>query len=208
MSSFNLPATLSAFKLITSPSSLLPHARVPTFSLLPSPITSLLPPSADIQAVVLDKDNCFASKDASCVHESNITAFKELRKQFPGNKLLIVSNTAGTAALDPNDKLALAVEAATDGVPVLRHVGRKPDQSCIADIMAFFRAHPETNVSRPAQVVVVGDRLLTDIVMANNMGAWSIWIHDGVLKGSSWPVRLERFWLAYVESFYNPIYPK
>lgn len=37
-----------------------------------------------------------------------------------------------------------------------------------------------SGVERPEQVVVVGDRLLTDVMMGNMMGAWSVWIRDGV----------------------------
>ena len=29
---------------------------------------------------------------------------------------------------------------------------------------------------------MIGDRLFTDVMMANMMGAWSIWIKDGVVK--------------------------
>jgi ribonucleotide monophosphatase NagD (HAD superfamily) len=29
---------------------------------------------------------------------------------------------------------------------------------------------------------VVGDRLFTDIMMANMIGAWSVWVKDGVVN--------------------------
>jgi phosphatidylglycerophosphatase GEP4 len=47
--------------------------------------------------------------------------------------------------------------------------------------MAYFRAHPETGVTRPEQVAVVGDRLSTDVVMANLMGGYGVWVKDGVV---------------------------
>jgi phosphatidylglycerophosphatase GEP4 len=61
---FNISGTLSAFRLLRDPSVCLPQLTVPTFAQLPVPIT--IPASrqgekdADIRAVVLDKDNCFA----------------------------------------------------------------------------------------------------------------------------------------------------
>lgn len=46
--------------------------------------------------------------------------------------------------------------------------------------MDYFRDH--ANVTSPNQIVVVGDRLTTDVMMANMMGFWSVWIKDGVVN--------------------------
>jgi phosphatidylglycerophosphatase GEP4 len=46
--------------------------------------------------------------------------------------------------------------------------------------MAYFKAHPDSGVTRPDQIAVVGDRLSTDVMMANLMGGYGIWIRDGV----------------------------
>jgi phosphatidylglycerophosphatase GEP4 len=89
-----------------------------------------------------------------------------------------VSNTAGATSYDPQRKLASAVEAAT-GVPVLTHSTKKP--GCGDEIMAYFRAHPETEVTKPNQIAVVGDRLATDMMLANGMGAWGVWVREGVV---------------------------
>jgi phosphatidylglycerophosphatase GEP4 len=91
---------------------------------------------------------------------------------------LIVSNTAGAASLDPTGRLASEVEAST-GVPVLPHRTKKP--GCGPEIMEYFRQHPETGVTRPEHVAVVGDRLTTDVMMANMMGGYAIWVKDGVV---------------------------
>jgi len=45
--------------------------------------------------------------------------------------------------------------------------------------MAYFRAHPDAGVTRPDQIAVVGDRLSTDIMMANMMGSYGVWVRDG-----------------------------
>jgi phosphatidylglycerophosphatase GEP4 len=46
--------------------------------------------------------------------------------------------------------------------------------------MAYFAKHPETGVTRPEQIAVVGDRLSTDVMMANLMGGYGVWVRDGV----------------------------
>ncbi|KAK9469671.1 mitochondrial PGP phosphatase [Lipomyces arxii] len=204
MSSFNLPATLHTFRLLTQPHKLVPALRVPTFNDLPIPLAPALVSSSaasrqpDIQAIVLDKDNCFTAQDSPEIYPLYKAHFAKLRQAYPGDKLLIVSNTAGTKSMDPDDKLALALEHST-GVRVLRHVVKKPD--CVPEIMRFFKSSPSTGVERPEQVAVVGDRILTDVVMANEMGAWAIWIETGVKSVDSLPGRVERVWLRAVEHF-------
>ncbi len=56
---------------------------------------------------------------------------------------------------------------------------KKP--GCGDEIMAYFRAHPETGVTAPHQIAVVGDRLATDMMLANMMGGWGVWVRDGVV---------------------------
>jgi hypothetical protein len=88
-----------------------------------------------------------------------------------------VSNTAGTDS-DKQQKDAAVLEANT-GIKVLRHSTKKP--GCKEEVMAYFRAHPDAGVSRPDQIAIVGDRLSTDIMMANMMGSYGLWVRDGVI---------------------------
>lgn len=46
--------------------------------------------------------------------------------------------------------------------------------------MQHFRRNPDSGVTSPSQVAIVGDRLLTDVMMANMMGSYGVWIRDGV----------------------------
>lgn len=62
---------------------------------------------------------------------------------------------------------------------MLSHASKKP--GCGPDIMEYFSKYPETGVTRPDQIAVVGDRLTTDVMMANLMGSYSVWIKDGVV---------------------------
>jgi len=92
--------------------------------------------------------------------------------------LLIVSNTAGATTWDRDGKLASEVQKST-GVAVLAHRVKKP--GCGDEIMAYFKAHPEAGVTSPSQIAVVGDRLATDMMLANQMGSYGIWVKDGVV---------------------------
>ena len=66
----NVSATLSIFKLLRDPSLCIPHSTVSTFQALPIPLTGAFNhPDADIRAVVLDKDNCFALPRANTIYK-------------------------------------------------------------------------------------------------------------------------------------------
>jgi len=51
--------------------------------------------------------------------------------------------------------------------------------------MDYFRKVPDVNITSPSQIAVVGDRLFTDVMMANMMGSYGIWIKDGVVEDTS-----------------------
>ncbi|KAM3526885.1 hypothetical protein NHJ13051_003265 [Beauveria bassiana] len=177
----NLSASLNATRLLLKPSICLPHHTVSTFNDLPIPLDSVLHArglKANIRAVVLDKDDCFAYPDAKEVYGPYKNHFEKLRKAYPGRKLLVVSNTSGATTWDKNLSQAAEVERST-GVHVLPHAVKKP--GCGPEIMAYFEKHPETGVTDPSQVAVVGDRLTTDMMLANMMGGWGFWIRDGVV---------------------------
>lgn len=101
-----------------------------------------------------------------------------MRAAYPRSKLLIVSNSAGTND-DPDGKEAALLERAT-GVRVLRHSTKKP--GCGAQILDHFQNASDTKVTLSRQIAVVGDRLFTDMMLANLMGSWGIWVKDGVIQ--------------------------
>lgn len=66
-------------------------------------------------------------------------------------------------------------------IHVLRHGTKKPGTH--PSIMQYFLDHADSSgVTHPSQVAIVGDRLFTDIMMANMMGSWGIWVRDGVVR--------------------------
>jgi len=62
-------------------------------------------------------------------------------------------------------------------------------------------------VSGPEEVAVVGDRLFTDVLMANMMGAWSVWVRDGVIRSESLICKIERGVYNQFTQRANPMLP-
>ncbi|CCF58140.1 hypothetical protein KAFR_0D04930 [Kazachstania africana CBS 2517] len=171
---FNLSGTLNAFRLLYNPYLLKPQMVIANFNQLPIPIRS-----DQIKAVVVDKDNCISYPNESSIWPSYVDKWEALKKQYPGKAVLIVSNTAGSND-DPNYEEAKLIEKRT-GVEVLRHSTKKP--GCKDDILKYFISNKI--VKSPSEIAVIGDRLLTDISMANMLGGYGIWIKDGVRASSS-----------------------
>jgi ribonucleotide monophosphatase NagD (HAD superfamily) len=65
---------------------------------------------------------------------------------------------------------------------VLSHTAPKPHSGCADSIMSYFSSRPELGVTHPCQVAIVGDRLLTDIYLANTGGFYGLWVRDGVVQ--------------------------
>ncbi|KAI4118818.1 MAG: hypothetical protein LQ345_001211 [Seirophora villosa] len=203
----NVSATLNFLRLIARPSLCLPHTTIPNFNDLPVPLSDAFGPlKPDIRAVVLDKDNCFAVPKENVVYKPYATLpeeslqekFHSLLTAYPTPHLLIVSNSAGTTASDPASTHARLLSANT-GIPVLHHSTKKP--GCGPQILAHFRNAPGSRVTAASQIAVVGDRLFTDVMTANLMGSWAVWVRDGVVGSRNpflaWerklPGRLERY---------------
>jgi len=176
----NISGTFNVLRLFANPALCLPHHTISTFDQLPVPLSLAFrkhgEKGSDIRAVVLDKDNCFAIPKQNTVYPAYSAKFDELRKAYPSSRLLIVSNTAGTDS-DKGYAEADLLERNT-GVKVLRHSTRKP--GCHAGIIEHFR-DADVGVTRASQVAIVGDRLFTDVLMANMMGSYGVWVKDGTV---------------------------
>ncbi|AGO14184.1 AaceriAER392Wp [[Ashbya] aceris (nom. inval.)] len=176
----NLSGTLNACKLLVNPRLCLPDIVVPTFADLPIPL------GPNIKAVVLDKDNCFAYPHEDRVWPAYEATWQRLRVAYPGARLVIVSNTAGTG--DDTDELQARALERNTGVAVLRHATKKP--GCKTEVLSYL--YEQQVVNSPEEVAVVGDRLLTDMVMARQMGAYGVWVRDGVRPSNSPIVAFEK----------------
>ncbi|KAI5963029.1 uncharacterized protein KGF55_002821 [Candida pseudojiufengensis] len=184
MQLFNLSATLNVSRLLYNPALCLPHITVKSFDQLTIPFRIPNHEDVKIKGVVLDKDNCFAKDHDDKVWPEYEQTWQKLIDTYPAANLLIVSNSAGTND-DINHEQAQILESKT-GVTVLRHSIKKP--GCYEEILSYFK---KLNV-KPNEILVIGDRLFTDVLMANLMGSWSCWINEGVELSNKIFPKLER----------------
>ena len=179
----NLPAARLTFSyLLHDPSSLLPHSQVSNFLFVPVPLSPAFPyrPLPRIRALVLDKDNTLCPPNTTMMHPSYIAKLDKIRAcpefSHSSHSILIVSNTAGSTHSAIHEAEAKAMETEL-GIPVLRQHPERRKPFCGPDVLKYFSDHGVT--SNPAEIAVVGDRLATDVLMAREMGAWSLWVRDG-----------------------------
>ncbi|ODV91371.1 hypothetical protein CANCADRAFT_123311 [Tortispora caseinolytica NRRL Y-17796] len=180
----NISGTLNFFKVLLQPSLAIPTYSVPTFDHVPSILANL----PEIHALVIDKDNCFAIDGTDSVYPKYADTWKLLQTKYP-NRLLIVSNSTGTR----NDGRAEILESNT-GAAVLRHTTKKP--GCFPDILQYFSKH---GINNPSSIAVIGDRVLTDVVMGNLNNAPSIWVSEGVELSNGIFQVFERWLVNYLQ---------
>lgn len=99
------------------------------------------------------------------------------------DSILIVSNRAGSHPRYDGEINALEDNGLSGlRIPVFRlPAGSRKKPFCGTEVMEWFRERGV--VKGPEEVAVVGDRLGTDVLMAAEMGAWSVWCRDGVAEG-------------------------
>ena len=206
----NLPALrLTIAYALHDPSSLLPHHTVPTLLWLPLPTGSSLPtlPGSEskptIRALVLDKDNTLCPPRSTYLHQAYLNKIEKIKSssEFSHNphSVIIVSNTAGSSTAPAHEAEAKLLEAEL-GLPVLRQQPGRKKPFCGPDLLEYFKKHGVTE--NPAEIVVVGDRLATDVLLAREMGSWSLWCRDG-WKSPDDPARDYRGLFSRLESRYE-----
>ncbi|PIA18035.1 HAD-superfamily phosphatase [Coemansia reversa NRRL 1564] len=159
--SFNIAALRSGWKLLRKPSLLMPQMVVSDIRAIPFAKLHQI----GIKYLVFDKDNCLTAPYIDQIHPEFKHVWSQCLSIFSPCNILIVSNSVGTRD-DPKGHGAERVERGL-GVPVLRHVEKKP--RCGAEILDALGA------DSPADIAVVGDRLFTDVALANLSGMVSIW---------------------------------
>jgi phosphatidylglycerophosphatase GEP4 len=116
---------------------------------------------AGFRAICFDKDNTLTRPYEDALYPPFEEALEECKRHF--EKIAILSNSAGSRD-DANGKEAQALRDNL-GLPIIRHRWKKPN--CGDEVVKHFRV-------LPAQIVLIGDRLFTDIYLANNSGMLSI----------------------------------
>ncbi|KAF9022288.1 HAD-superfamily phosphatase [Hymenopellis radicata] len=146
----NVPGLLVPLQLLWNPRLIVPAICVKDIRQLDFPALK----KAGYRGAVFDKDNCLTIpyKD-ELVPELN-DAWKECKQVFGKQNILVVSNSAGTH-LDGGGIQAESVSY---------HLA---SYSCIKSIRQYYSSL-DTPV-RDDQLLIVGDRLFTDITLANRM---------------------------------------
>ncbi|KAL4854406.1 putative phosphatidylglycerophosphatase [Chlorella vulgaris] len=120
--------------------------------------------AAGFRGCVFDKDNTLTEPYELELHPHVRDSLAECSRVFEG-RLVLYSNSAGLQQFDPDGKEAAVLEAAL-GIPVLRHREKKPSGGS-EDIEQHFECKAE-------QLIMVGDRYLTDVVFGNRNGMLTI----------------------------------
>ncbi|KAI6046319.1 HAD phosphatase, partial [Pisolithus marmoratus] len=157
----NIPGLLAPFQLLWKPRIILPHVIVTDIRQL----DFLALRKAGYRGAVFDKDNCLTIPYRDTLVPELQNAWQECREVFGERNILIVSNSAGTTD-DPGGIQAESVSHHLS-VPVLHHDSPKPAYRCISAIRAYFSSLP--NPIQGHELIIVGDRVFTDVVMANRM---------------------------------------
>ncbi|KAJ7099507.1 mitochondrial PGP phosphatase-domain-containing protein [Mycena belliarum] len=157
----NVPGILVPFQLLFSPRIILPNLIVKDIRHLDFVALK----KAGYRGAVFDKDNCLTLPNKDELVPELRDAWNECRQTFGDGNVLIVSNSAGAKS----DTGGIQAESVTRSLqaPVLFHSTLKPGYSCIRAIQRYF-ASLHTPV-RTEQLIVVGDRVFTDVVLANRL---------------------------------------
>ncbi|KAI0261271.1 mitochondrial PGP phosphatase-domain-containing protein [Gloeopeniophorella convolvens] len=154
---FNLPGALVPLYALFNPRLLLPSVVVRDIRHLDWAALR----DAGYRGAVFDKDNCLTIPHDDTLVPELETAWAAALRTFGPTNVLIVSNSAGTRA-DPSQLQADSV-AHHLHARVLLHGALKPAYAC-AD--AALAALPNL---APHELVVVGDRVFTDVVLARRL---------------------------------------
>ncbi|KAF7362327.1 hypothetical protein MVEN_00579300 [Mycena venus] len=157
----NLPGLLVPFQLLFNPRIILPNLVVKDIRHLDFRALK----EAGYCGAVFDKDNCLTLPHKDELVPELRDAWDECRDAFGEGNVLIVSNSAGSNS-DTGGIQAESVKRSLRA-PVLFHSTPKPGYSCIKAIQRYFSSL-RTPV-RPEQLIVVGDRVFTDVVLANRL---------------------------------------
>ena len=123
-------------------------------------------------AIAFDKDNTLTAPYSNHLHPQFKEKWEECKKIFGKERMVIVSNSAGS---EDDYHQASQIES-TLGVPVLRHSSGKKKPEGGEDLINHF------HMNSGEKIVFVGDRILTDIVYANSIGAYSILCNKIITK--------------------------
>ncbi|KAI8983699.1 mitochondrial PGP phosphatase-domain-containing protein [Pilobolus umbonatus] len=189
--SLNISGVINAFRLLWNPSLAMPHIII-------EDIRSIhyvnLKKMGNIKAMAFDKDNCLTAPYVSTIYPPFKDAWNTCKSTFGEEKIIIVSNSAGTKD-DVGYKEAKHLEESL-GVKVLKHSQKKPSGG------EYLKQH--LYPLSPQEVAFTGDRIFTDIVFGNLNGNLTIWTkkivtEKGDNKAALWMRRLEHKFIHFLQ---------
>ncbi|KAG2176960.1 hypothetical protein INT43_007614 [Umbelopsis isabellina] len=179
--SLNLSGIVNVFRAIRNARLIMPHMVVDVESLDIIWLSDIRQidfvklKEQGVRVMAFDKDNCLTAPYVNHVPESFESSWKLCKDTFGHDRVIIVSNSAGTADDANHQQISclkcLAIISSNVekslGVNVLRHTLKKP-----AGGQALLQRFE--NIAKPHQIAMVGDRLLTDVLFGNLNGTITI----------------------------------
>ena len=156
----NTKALLTLASVLRKPGLMVPHVSVATIS----DVNYQALKDQGIAAVMFDKDNTMTAPYSNVLHPLATSGIDMAIRVFGRDNVAILSNSAGTK--DDVDYMdAIEIENSL-GLNVIRHDEKKPGG--LNEVLQHFQ------LSDPATLCMVGDRLLTDIVFGNLHGMLTV----------------------------------
>jgi phosphatidylglycerophosphatase GEP4 len=116
------------------------------------------------------------------IHSSIVNQFNSLITLYGRENIAILSNSVGSKE-DIGYKEAIIIEEAL-GIKVIRHVNKKPEVN--EDVLVHFAT------KEPSSISMIGDRILSDCVMGNTHGYFTIYCEPFDTKPENFMVKLMR----------------
>ena len=170
----------TARTLIRRPGLLVPHVAVRNVDELNYDALR----AAGVASIIFDKDNTLTAPYVDTAHIDVSDAIRRAKDAFGADNCIVLSNSAGSGDDAPEYTAALKCEAAL-GLRVARHPDEQKPQ-CLAGVVDSLGKDAGT-------VAVVGDRLSTDILAANEIGALSVHTRPLDTRGDNRAAAISRF---------------
>ena len=171
----------TARTLIRRPGLLVPHVAVRNVDELNYDALR----AAGVASIIFDKDNTLTAPYVDTAHIDVADSIKRAKDAFGEDNCIVLSNSAGSGDDAPEYNAAKACEAAL-GLRVARHPDAQKPQ-CLVDVVASLKSSDVNSVA------VVGDRLATDVLAANQCGALSVHTRPLDTKGDNPAALVSRF---------------
>jgi HAD superfamily phosphatase (TIGR01668 family) len=120
------------------------------------------------RGVIFDKDHTLTLPYAQNLHPYAAESLERAKSVFGGDRVVLYSNSAGLRQYDPEGSHAEELERSL-GVRVLRHGWKKPyvSREVVSEIEEYFGCGCD-------ELVMVGDRYMTDVVFGNRLGMMTV----------------------------------